>query len=120
MWFVVIPDTILLQVIFTRADGVTVIEEWEQGKQVENTVREEENEIPAQKKQQAGSCTLSCFVQSSCQVLGPVARGGQGGAAWLGAGRGGGRAGRTEAARLGQQARSRARSFLFDIYSAVN
>jgi len=123
------------QVIFTRSDGLTVIEQWVDGKQVqpdgdllqqhdqdahhqENISQEtlpERNEIEQEDPRQIKPKPSS-----------PQARGGLSKAPVWG-GEGGKRGGvriqeqtRSEAIRLAQQARSRARSFLFDIYSGVS
>jgi len=132
------------QVIFTRSDGLTVIEQWVDGKQVQNSG----GDVLQQHEQENLQNTVELetlperneivqeLPQQKPRPSSPQARGGLGKApVWGGGekgliepqarGRGPGireqtRSEAAEAIRLAQQARSRARSFLFDIYSGVS
>lgn len=103
------------QVIYTRGDGTTAIETWSKGEKVESAEEEAaSNEIPA-------PVTSSTLAQEQEPRL--LARGGRPAPAW-------GQGAEKDAPRLAalravvqepsQVVRSRARSFLFDIYSNVN
>jgi len=124
------------QVIFTRRDGVTLIEQWVDGKQVQQDLQDGEdvqlrpgetdseetgdtfparNEVDVEESQSKTSSKKTKFVSLN-------ARGGGSKSRRWGA-QSGDQTGQTktaESARLGQLARSRARSFLFDIFSLVN
>eukprot|EP00092_Neocalanus_flemingeri_P015557 GFUD01016839.1.p1 GENE.GFUD01016839.1~~GFUD01016839.1.p1 ORF type:complete len:285 (+),score=83.93 GFUD01016839.1:464-1318(+) len=120
------------QVIFTRRDGVTLIEQWVDGKQVQQAVeealqvaggsdsREDVDILLARNEIQLEGSKPKNPAPNS-QLLSPAARGGSLSASW-------GksvvdqtdRTRTAEATRLGQLARSRARSFLFDIFRGVN
>jgi len=120
------------QVIFTRRDGVTLIEQWVDGKQVKQAgqaVQEltganipaeenspESNEIKLEEAKPKDSDTRPKLAILAARGGGSksAVRWGQGGEDQTGQAR------IAEATRLGKLARSRARSFLFDIFSGVN
>jgi len=121
------------QVIFTRVDGLTVIEQWVDGKQVQgggDVLQQAGDEVLQQTEEQENLPERNEIPVDPPQTKpvppSPQARGGVSRSAVWGAGGGGGeeqteqtRSAAAEAIRLAQQARSRARSFLFDIYSGV-
>jgi len=124
------------QVIFTRSDGLTVIEQWVDGKQVQqpdgNALQQHDQEVQQENTRletlpERNEIEQDDHHQRKPRPSSPQARGGESEAPVWGGGRGsrGGGAriqekARSEAIRLAQQARSRARSFLFDIYSGVS
>jgi len=113
------------QVIFTRRDGFTVIEQWEDGKQVQ-----EEDVVPLSSFDQKSKVEKALPSRNEIQVEitkpppSPTpsisARGG--GNRWRNQRKKTGKdqGGSVETIRLAQLARTRARSFLFDVFSGVN
>lgn len=113
------------QVIFTRSDGLTVIEQWVDGKQVQqaggDVLQQPDQEVLQETVDLETSPERNEIAQEPSS---PQARGGGSRAPAWGAGGAGEepeqpRGGSAEAIRLAQQARSRARSFLFDIFTGV-
>jgi len=109
------------QVIFTKRDGTTVIEQWVKGEKVETGDDDDKDAIAGEDESDIADNSIDDNQPKIAQI---VARGGIRGDnnVWGSTQKTGptARLVSTDASQHSQIARSRARSFLFDIYSTVN